>query len=211
MTITAHATRNSTLASLLLHASLLVAALSVPGFRALINHETSAPSGRLGLLVEMDRSERKQARSPQPKTRVKHQTGLEALPKEKAPAQQTTASDRSERASGMGGAGGTGTSVTAKATARDLYLDSLRQEIERLKEYPVAAKAMGQTGNVEVQFVVSREGEISEITLIHGTPYERLNEAALQLIHDLHHFKPIPTEMNLAQWKIRLSINYELN
>ncbi len=208
MTTPSHAARNSTLASLFLHVSLFIAAISVPGFRALMNHETSAPSGRMGLLVEMSRSEPKFAHV-QPKIRARHQTGLEALPKEHAKAE--AAPPQSERATGMGGAGGTGTSVTARATARDLYLDALRQEIERLKDYPVAAKAMGQTGNVEVQFVVSREGEISEITLVHGTPFERLNEAALQLIHDLHHFKPIPTELNLAQWKIRLTINYELN
>ena len=90
------------------------------------------------------------------------------------------------------------------------YLDSLKLEIERHKEYPFRASWRNQTGTVGVFIVILKDGSITDIRLKSPSRHQILNEAAIKLLSEIKKFRPIPDELRLERWEIVINIEYYL-
>lgn len=179
------------------HASLFLAAILANGLPT-PESRSPAPSGVVDAVVAIEVEKKPVVTAglrPEPKLRREESLSVKT----------------DQHPQGVAGAGGIGDSTMAVASVRDLYLNSLRHEIERRKVYPSAARALGETGRVEVEIVIERSGEISGRQIRQSSGAKRLDQAAVKLIHDLHRFQPIPDELALERWKITVPIDYRLN
>ena len=90
------------------------------------------------------------------------------------------------------------------------YLDSLKLEIEKHKEYPFGASWRKQTGTVGVFIVILKDGSITDIRLKSPSRHPILNEAAIKLLSEIKKIRPIPDELKLERWEIVINIEYYL-
>ena len=90
------------------------------------------------------------------------------------------------------------------------YLSKLRRLIEENKTYPRAAKRLNQMGKVHISFVISKDGQIRNAKIVRDSSYERLNDAALEILSKIEKFEPIPEKLNKNSWEITVPIIYEI-
>ena len=90
------------------------------------------------------------------------------------------------------------------------YLKKVRQMIERKKYYPGIAKKLRQTGEVEVQFVIQRDGSVCCAKVVRASKYRRLNHAALKTVNEIGTFGPLPKVFDEEQLILTVPINYRL-
>lgn len=90
------------------------------------------------------------------------------------------------------------------------YLSKLRAKIEKNKVYPNTAKRLNQNGKVYVTFVVSKDGQITNIKVSKSSHFERLDEAALKILADIENIEAIPKELNKNSWEITVPIVYQI-
>lgn len=90
------------------------------------------------------------------------------------------------------------------------YLDSLKVEIEKLKEYPFGASLRKQTGTVGVSIVILKDGSITDIRLKSPSRYPFLNKAAIKLLSKIKKFRPIPYELKMERLDVVVNIEYYL-
>jgi protein TonB len=86
---------------------------------------------------------------------------------------------------GTGVGPGTGTSSGSTVVQADLsgIIDAFVQRLEERKEYPYIARRRGQTGTVTVRVVLSANGSLESVSVISSSGVERLDEAAVMLVH----------------------------
>ncbi|AHI06602.1 siderophore-mediated iron transport protein [Bdellovibrio bacteriovorus W] len=116
-----------------------------------------------------------------------------------------------------------GTSTTGALTGREgvangsevspeeRYLYELRKLLERRKKYPVMARRMGHTGKVMMRFTLSSDGSLAASEVVEKTPYDSLNNAAVELVKGIDGIKPFPKEITRNAWVITVPIEYSLN
>lgn len=92
----------------------------------------------------------------------------------------------------------------------DEYLSKLRYIIEKNKIYPQSAKRLNQMGKVHVNFIISKDGQIKNIKIVKDSNYQRLNDAALEILAKINKFEPIPSELNKNSWEITVPIVYQI-
>ena len=92
----------------------------------------------------------------------------------------------------------------------DEYLSKLRYMIEKNKIYPSSAKRLNQMGKVHVNFVISKDGQIKNIKIVKDSNYQRLNDAALEILAKINKFEPIPEKLNKNSWEITVPIVYQI-
>ncbi|MFK8027972.1 MAG: energy transducer TonB [Gammaproteobacteria bacterium] len=63
-----------------------------------------------------------------------------------------------------------------------IYDTKLSQWLERHKKYPTIARRRNQQGNVTIQFVMNRKGELLRYKLISSSEYESLNAATIKML-----------------------------
>ncbi len=90
------------------------------------------------------------------------------------------------------------------------YLKAVREEIERNKYYPRSARKLHQTGIVEVEFVILKDGTIEKIALHSPCRHKRLNKAALRTLEKIGNFKPLPDVFESGELVLKIPINYKL-
>ena len=90
------------------------------------------------------------------------------------------------------------------------YLSKLRYIIEKNKIYPQSAKRLNQMGKVHVNFIISKDGQIKDVKIVKDSNYQRLNDAALQILAKINKFEPIPSELNKNSWEITVPIVYQI-
>ncbi len=98
----------------------------------------------------------------------------------------------------------------AIVSAIERYKFELRLFLESRKIYPETAKRLRQTGRVIVQFKVSTDGRLIEISLEQGSSSEILNRAAMDLVTSASRFKPLPSDADLTELQLSLPIEYIL-
>ncbi len=96
-------------------------------------------------------------------------------------------------------------------STRARYLYELKVFFDQRKQYPSAARTLGQTGQVAVAFEIQKDGTFSNIVVVGPTAFDRLNLAALALVRGAGRFKPLPPELENSPWKLTVPIRYELN
>ena len=77
------------------------------------------------------------------------------------------------------------------------------------RSYPEIAKRLRQQGTVVVHFVVDREGRVLEVTLVHGSGTEALDQAAQELLRNAR-LPAFPPDMKLSQQSVTVPIRYRL-
>lgn len=90
------------------------------------------------------------------------------------------------------------------------YLSKLQQLIEQNKTYPKSAKRLNQMGKVNVCFVISKNGEIKDIKVVKKSNFEKLDEAAIEILARIYKFEPIPEKLNKNSWEITVPIVYQI-
>jgi TonB family protein len=88
------------------------------------------------------------------------------------------------------------------------FKQQLRAEIEKHKSYPVISRRLGQTGIVEVAFTLLEDGHIINVRLSRPSPFERLNESAINAVKKVHKFFPIPREWGENKMDILVSLKF---
>ncbi len=108
-------------------------------------------------------------------------------------------------------AGQVGEKNGLEASVKERYLYELRTLIEGRKIYPRFARSLRETGRVMVRFQVLRDGQIEGIELASGSSFQRLNQAAIELIKGIGKYRPIPGELVADKLTLELPIEYILN
>ena len=87
----------------------------------------------------------------------------------------------------------------AKAKLEDSYKATLILWLQRFKRYPNAAQRRGQQGVVSVEFSINADGEVLSFRVIETSEYERLNQAAIQMIQRASPLPPVPDGLRNGQ------------
>jgi TonB family protein len=153
----------------------------------------------LGHWVEIDASPvpaplTKKTRAPQAPASAEETAGETAVAKAAASAQSAA-----------------GKSGDTPATLRDHYLFELESFFNSRKIYPARARHLGLEGNVEVSFHLEEDGTFSDPHVSRPCIHDVLNDAALRLVKDVGHYRPLPPELNLRVLHVTVPIQYELN
>ena len=90
------------------------------------------------------------------------------------------------------------------------YMAALRSAIEAKKYYPKRARRLKREGDVIVDFIIHRDGNIEAIDVLHSSGTELLDRAAIDAIKRLGQFRPIPPEIPRDSWKLKIPIRYAL-
>jgi protein TonB len=91
------------------------------------------------------------------------------------------------------------------------YAGTIRELIDRRKEYPYQARRQEQEGIVEVRFVVSRSGRLSgEPVLEKKCRYPRLNAAALEAVRNAQPYPAFPPEIPDAEIPFLIAVTFSL-
>jgi TonB family protein len=99
-------------------------------------------------------------------------------------------------------------SETEKETQRELFKKELRAEIEKNKFYPGLSRRLGQSGIVEVAFTLLEDGHIINVRLNRPSPFERLNQSALEAVKKVHVFRPIPQSWGEEKMDLLVSLKF---
>lgn len=115
-------------------------------------------------------------------------------------------------AAGSGGVASEFSSAGAMAQGdlRQIYLSELRAKLEEVKHYPQQARRLGQTGSVEVAFMVHADGLIDNARIVRPSPFKRLNDSALETVASLKKFRPLPEGLASNPLVVTLPIRYSI-
>lgn len=90
------------------------------------------------------------------------------------------------------------------------YVKDLRSFIESKKSYPKIALRLKQSGIVEICLDIDENGLFQNIHLKEKSKFNSLNDAAIKLIKELAHFKPLPNELG-KKITLNVPLNYSLS
>ncbi|UOF01291.1 energy transducer TonB [Bdellovibrio reynosensis] len=128
------------------------------------------------------------------------------------PVQASQTAGSAEGSSSKGAVSGReGVADGAEVSPEDRYLYELKKLLERRKRYPMMAKRMGQSGKVTMRFTLNADGSLSASEIIEKSPFDTLNQAAVELVKGIDGMKPFPKEIQRGSWSITVPIEYVLN
>jgi periplasmic protein TonB len=100
--------------------------------------------------------------------------------------------------------------ATPKADIEKEYLDFHLQAIRKLlsenRKYPRNARVLGQEGDVEVSFRLNGDGSVDDISIVKGSGFELLDNAARELIASTAKLFPKPPK----SVRVRVPLKYAL-
>lgn len=83
------------------------------------------------------------------------------------------------------------------------YFASIKRKIELVWQYPYEAAAAGIGGELTVDFVIARSGNLESVALVRGSGYKVLDDEAIRSIRTAAPFDPIPAEYKIPSLQIR--------
>ncbi|MFY0642520.1 MAG: TonB family protein [Bermanella sp.] len=89
------------------------------------------------------------------------------------------------------------------------YIDDIKAMINDQIEYPVWAKNLNQKGKVEIDVVITEDGEISEIIDKDISRHETLNKEVRDAIRDSEPFPAIPSRLNIDSTTITIKHEFK--
>ena len=107
---------------------------------------------------------------------------------------------------GIGPGSGNGTSDPIKA-----YGSQVARMINQQKTYPTRARRFGHEGLVLLQITLDRKGNLVKFELLKKTPFDSLNNAAVEMIKAVSHYPPLPNNLNFSEISFNVPIEYKLN
>ncbi|MCT7601854.1 TonB family protein [Aliarcobacter butzleri] len=96
-------------------------------------------------------------------------------------------------------------------TIETKYLAKVRATIEKNKIYPKAAKRLNQTGKVNINFDILKNGEIRNVKVLGKSSFAKLDEASIELLIKISNFDEIPEELKKSVWNVTIPIDYSIN
>lgn len=136
-------------------------------------------------------------------------------PDQPAP-QSSQPAQPAQRASGSGGGGAAGARQQDRAAtlspAQQQSLQArwgarIRQQIERRKRYPRAAR--GATGRAVVMVTVARDGGLRGVSLAASAGHPALDQAAVQSVRAAGRFPAAPQGLGAPSYSFRLPIGFD--
>lgn len=100
---------------------------------------------------------------------------------------------------------------TKTATIKERYIFGLRYLVERKKVYPALSRRMGEAGRVLIALQITRDGSIEKVEVKSGSPFERLDAAALTTVTSVKKYDPLPEEIEGERISVLVPIEYSLN
>jgi periplasmic protein TonB len=93
---------------------------------------------------------------------------------------------------------------------RSGYLATLRQAIEKFKEYPLLARRKHLEGTAVVRFVVTRGGGLKDASLASSSGAGLLDDAALGAVRAVGAFPAMPVEIPGGEMAIEVPLTFRL-
>ena len=90
------------------------------------------------------------------------------------------------------------------------YTDALKLAIETKKYYPSRARRRAYEGAVVVSFTINREGDIRNIRVMRSSSVRILDKAAVNAVHNVGRFQPIPLDIDREWWEFEIALTYNL-
>ena len=91
------------------------------------------------------------------------------------------------------------------------YFASIKQKIENVWNYPYDAQVAGIQGDLIINFVIGRSGQLESLTLTDGSGHKVLDDEAQRAIRAAAPFAPIPSRYNVPNLQIRGHFVYEMH
>jgi protein TonB len=109
---------------------------------------------------------------------------------------------------------GGGTHLTALNAPEIQYISyfaSIKRKIELVWQYPHEAAVAGIQGDLTVDFVIGRNGNLESVALLQGSGYKMLDDEAIGSIRTASPYNPIPETYNIPNLRIRARFIYEMH
>lgn len=94
--------------------------------------------------------------------------------------------------------------------ARQFYVSDLLKKIRTNTKYPKRALDRNQAGSVRISVVVNRAGNIISTSLLEGSQFEQLNDAAMEAINQSAPFPPIPDAVSGNSFEFTVPTTFTL-
>lgn len=88
------------------------------------------------------------------------------------------------------------------------YLIGMKDRIQLFWEYPDVAARSGWHGRLRIDFVINRDGTVSDIRLVKSSNYPVLDDAAITALKLASPFQPFPANFTIESILIRGSFEY---
>ena len=92
----------------------------------------------------------------------------------------------------------------------DEYAAGIKSRILQHKSYPKICQRKKETGSVKVEFTVDQSGGISHAQIIGSSPFDRLNQSALDSVYKASPFCPIPKTLPNQSLTMSVDIVFEI-
>lgn len=115
------------------------------------------------------------------------------------------------RGTGSGGGRGPGQGLgSGSGSALQGYLHTIRQLLEKQKDYPRMARRRNMQGVVEVMFTIAAGGQIESAQISRSSGHDLLDEGARNTIKRVGRFPPFPAELNRQKLTIKIPLAFRL-
>jgi protein TonB len=94
--------------------------------------------------------------------------------------------------------------------ARQFYVSDLLKKIGKNTRYPKRALERNQAGSVRITVVINRQGAVLSSSLLDGSQYQSLNDAALDAISQSAPFPPMPDAITGANFEFTVPTTFAL-
>ncbi len=111
--------------------------------------------------------------------------------------------------SGPGVGSGRGQGV-GSGSALQGYLHTIRQLLEKQKDYPRMARRRNMQGVVIVMFTIAAGGQIESARVSRSSGHDLLDEGARNTIKRVGRFPPFPAELNRQKLTIKIPLAFRL-
>jgi protein TonB len=90
------------------------------------------------------------------------------------------------------------------------YLQKLLAKIAKVKRYPRSARKEGVTGTATVNFIIHKNGRVSDSTIVASSGDARLDQEVLDMLERASPFPHIPSGMGEESLNLTLPIEFSL-
>jgi TonB family protein len=94
---------------------------------------------------------------------------------------------------------------------KKIFSSSIRRKIARVKYYPGIAEKKRWEGKPVIEFQVGRNGDLLDYSIAVASPYEILNQAAIDAVKEASPYPKIPESFKLNSIRFKLPIAFKLD
>lgn len=91
------------------------------------------------------------------------------------------------------------------------YASALMQWLEQHKRYPRISRRRREEAVIVLFIAIDAEGAVLEVRLDEPSRYDRLNDAAIEMVERASPLPPIPVEMALSRLELRVPVQFFMN